>query len=276
MSERLGKESGMADATTIDEALERLNRLGDELSPNDGVRWFNRLYLRVTEHVAEYVSTVPQAAPGFLERLDIVFANAYFAALDAAGSTGTDLPAGYEFHAWKPLFLRRYARDIAPIQFAVAGMNAHINHDLALGVQQVCTERSVRPDRDGPEYEDYTAVNSLIKQTEEEVKVWLLTDCLKDLDRRFGAVDDLLVIWSLEQARNAAWIHSEVLWRLSDEGFIEQSYREVLDRTAGAYSRALLKSVGAFEGGPVVPIRADREAPDPPRRQRAGGQRSDR
>ena len=50
---------------------------------------------------------------------------------------------------------------------------------------------------------------------------------------------------------------------LSDEGIVEQSYREVLDRTAGAYGRALLKSVGLFEGGPVVPIRADREAPAP-------------
>ena len=142
-------------------------------------------------------------------------------------------------------------------------MNAHINHDLALGVQQVCTERDVRPDRDAPEYDDYTAVNSLIKRTEEGVKVWLLTDCLKDLDRRFGAVDDLIVIWSLEQARGAAWTHSEALWMLSDEGIVEQSYREVLDRTAGAYGRALLKSVGLFEGGPVVPIRADREAPAP-------------
>jgi Family of unknown function (DUF5995) len=253
----------MADATTIDEVLERLNRLEDELPPDDGVRWFNRLYLRVTEGVAEYVTTVPQAAPGFLERLDIVFANAYFAALDAAGGTGTSLPRGYEFHAWKPLFLRRYARDVAPIQFAVAGMNAHINHDLALGVQQVCAERSVRPDREAAEYEDYTAVNSLIRKTEEEVKIWLLTGCLQELDRRFGAVDDLIVIWSVEQARAAAWIHSEVLWLLSDEGIVERNYRDVLDRTVGAYSRALLKSVGAFEGGPVVPIRADREAPAP-------------
>lgn len=253
----------MADATTIDEVLERLNRLEDELPSNDGVRWFNRLYLRVTEQVAEYVGTVPQAAPGFLERLDIVFANAYFAALEAAGAAGADLPDAYHFHAWKPLFARRYARDVAPIQFAVAGMNAHINHDLALGVQQVCSERGVRPDRDAPEYNDYTAVNSLIKRTEEEVKVWLLTDGLKELDRRFGAVDDLIVIWSLEQARAAAWTHSEVLWVVSDEGIIEQSYREVLDRTAGAYSRALLKSVGLFEGGPVVPIRADPEASSP-------------
>ncbi|MDQ4071885.1 MAG: DUF5995 family protein [Actinomycetota bacterium] len=253
----------MADATTIEEVLERLNQLEGDLPPDDGVRWFNRLYLKVTEQVAQYVNTVPQAAPGFLERLDIIFANAYFAALDAAEPAGSELPRGYEYHAWKPLFGRRYARDVAPIQFALAGMNAHINHDLALGVQQVCTERGVRPDRDAPEYDDYTAVNRLIKQTEEEVKVWLLTDCLKYLDRRFGAVDDMVVIWSVERARAAAWVHSEVLWLLSDEGFVEQNYREVLDRTVGGYSRALLKSVGVFEGGPVVPIRAEREATVP-------------
>ena len=84
------------------------------------MRWFNRLYLRVTEQVTEYVNTVPQAAPGFLERLDIIFANAYFAALGAAEPAGSELPRGYEYHAWKPLFARRYARDVAPIQFALA------------------------------------------------------------------------------------------------------------------------------------------------------------
>src|SRR5215210_1859238 len=109
----------MADATTLDEVLERLNRLEGELAPNDGARWFNRLYLRVTERVAEYVSTVPQAAPGFLERLDILFANYYFAALDAAEPAGTEVPRGYEFHAWKPLVVRRYGRDVAPIEGAL-------------------------------------------------------------------------------------------------------------------------------------------------------------
>lgn len=33
----------MVDATTLEEVLERLNRLEEEFSPNDGARWFNRL-----------------------------------------------------------------------------------------------------------------------------------------------------------------------------------------------------------------------------------------
>jgi Family of unknown function (DUF5995) len=35
-----------------------------------------------------------------------------------------------------PLFDARHDRRTAPLQFALAGMNAHISHDLAIGVVQ--------------------------------------------------------------------------------------------------------------------------------------------
>ena len=59
--------------------------------------------------------------------------------------------------AWLPLFERRARRDIAPLQFAVAGMNAHINRDLPVALVDTC--RALGLDlRDGsPEHADYRA-----------------------------------------------------------------------------------------------------------------------
>jgi hypothetical protein len=234
----------MPPATTIEEVIERLEALHAELPVDDGVHWFNRLYLAVTHAVSDWLDANEQAAPGFLERLDVVFGNKFLEAYDAAAA-GLDF---FPFRAWKPLFERRRRRDIAPLQFALAGMNAHINHDLAIGVQDVCGERGVRPDRDAPEYQDYIAVNGLIERTEAEVKVWLLTGAIALLDRHFGPVDDAIAIWNVTAAREAAWTHGEVLFELSDRGFVEQRYRGVLDRTTGFVGSAILLPVGAFEG----------------------------
>jgi hypothetical protein len=249
----------VANVNTIAQVLKRMKQIDKELGPDDGVKWFNRLYLAVTQAVVDNVDTVPQRAQGFLERLDVVFSNLYFDAFDAAAGRKR-LPDDYRFRAWKPLFDRRHRPDIAPIQFALAGMNAHINHDLGLAVQDVCRERGVAVDRDSGEYRDYTAVNGLIERVERDVKVWLLTGALGELDRRFGPVDDVIAIWSVTAARDAAWTHSEVLSHLRDEGFIERHYREVLDRTTGAYSRALLRPVGFFDGAPLIPLVVDAKA----------------
>ena len=48
------------------------------------MRWFNRLYLDVTLAVRQYCQSEPLAAPPFLEQLDVLFANLFFAAFDAA------------------------------------------------------------------------------------------------------------------------------------------------------------------------------------------------
>jgi hypothetical protein len=249
----------VAHVNTIAEVLARMKALDAELPPTDGARWFNKLYLAVTQGVVDNIGSLHQRAPGFLERPDVVFANLYFDAFDAAAGH-VRLPDSYPFRAWKPLFDRRHRRDIAPIQFALAGMNAHINHDLTLAAQDVCRERGVRVGRGTGEYRDYTAVNGLIERAERDVKVWLLTGALHEVDQRFGPVDDVIAIWSVTAARDAAWTHSEVLSHLNDTGFVERHYRDVLDRTTGAYSRALLRPVGFFAGAPLIPLVVDAEA----------------
>ncbi|MEA2442294.1 MAG: hypothetical protein QOH76_3718 [Thermoleophilaceae bacterium] len=236
----------MPASATIAEVLARIETLDRELGVDDGVRWFNKLYLEVTRRV--YEETAPQASPGFLERLDVAFADAYFTALAAAGAgEASELPDGYPYHAWKPLFAARRRRDVAPVQFALAGMNAHINHDLALGICAVCIERGVEPSGDSAEHADYLAVNPLIAQAEEAVKGWLLTGAVEELDREFRPVDDVVAVWSVERARDAAWTRGEVLWHLRNVPALRDEYVDINDHAVGLASSALLVPVGLVE-----------------------------
>jgi hypothetical protein len=221
-------------AQTIDEVVALMQSLEQTLPASDGVRWFNRLYLDVTLAVREYCSTVPLQAPPFLQQLDVLFANQFFDAYDAAESGGR-VPA-----CWAPLFDARHDARIAPLQFALAGMNAHISHDLALGVVETCQALNVVPTDDSPQHVDYDAVNAILGRTEEQTKQWLLTGAIKELDDAVAPVDDAVAIWSIERARDAAWVRAEVLWQLRDHELLKDAYLAALDATVGMEGRALL------------------------------------
>jgi hypothetical protein len=232
----------MTPVSTVADVLARLTAIDAALPPTDGVKWFNKLYLEVTQRVA----TAPGgkwAAPGFLEALDVLFAGRYFDAFDAAGN-GAAPPATYPFHGWKPLFEDRFETGIAPVQFALAGMNAHINHDLAIAVCDTCAARGTKPDDDGPEHRDYDAVNGLIAKVEEQMKTWMMTGLLKELDLDFGPVDDLVAVWNVERARDAAWVGAKVIWSLRSLPPLREDYEEMDDHAVGFASRALLTPVG--------------------------------
>src|SRR5829696_5160802 len=101
--------------------IARMEAIGSGLKPADGVACFNHLYLAVTKAVDGRVATAGFVDPAFLSALDVTFAKLYFKAVGAA-------PAGRKpSRAWRPLFEQRRRQRIAPIQFALAGMNAHIN-----------------------------------------------------------------------------------------------------------------------------------------------------
>lgn len=221
-------------AGTIDEVIALMQALDRSLPASDGVRWFNRLYLDVTLAVQKYCQAGPLKAPPFLAQLDVLFANKFFDAYDAATGAGP-VPA-----CWAPLFDARHDPRIAPLQFALAGMNAHIGHDLAIGVVETCQELDVIPTEGCPQHVDYDAVNSILGRTEAQTKRWLLTGAIKELDHEVAPVDDAVAIWSIERARDAAWIRAEVLWHLRDHKTLTDAYLAALDATVGMEGRALL------------------------------------
>ena len=222
----------------IEDVATVLAEIEQALPVRDGVAWFGRLYLRVTEDVQAADRAGAFQDPGFLETLDVAFANRFFDALKASRSPGGCIP-----RAWLPLFDARARSDIAPIQFALAGMNAHINRDLPEALAQTFEKLAAPMQRPSVRADDYDRVNGILARVEQEVKVWFETGFVEVLDRSFGRVDDVLAIWSIETARHTAWTNGECLRQLACEPRIAADYLAGLDRMVGLAGRGLLLPV---------------------------------
>ena len=220
--------------TTIAEVIARMEQIDGALPRKDGVAYFNRLYLQVTEAVQAATAGVTFAAPAFTERLDVVFAGLYFAAEQTLG-TAESCPV-----AWRPLIEERSA-DRAPIQFAIVGMNAHINHDLPIAVVQTCEELGVAPQDGSPEHADYQSVNAILGAVEGKVAGWFETGLIADIvDVVPKDVDNALALWSIVDARDLAWCHAKQLWRLRHVPALADAYCDALALRVEVSGRGVL------------------------------------
>jgi hypothetical protein len=220
---------------SIEPVIARMKEIAADLPPTDGVARFNALYLAVTQEVAVQAKGGRFEDPDALAMLDVVFADLYFEAVDASAQ-GKRVP-----RAWRPLFEARSRKGIHPLQFAFAGMNAHINHDLVLAIGDTCTERKTKIRRDSAFHRDYLAVNKLLAKVEKKVKGQFLTGDLKIADEKLGRLDNVLAMWSVEAARDAAWNHAETLSHLPK--FARAPFLDALTGTVGLAGRGLLVPV---------------------------------
>jgi hypothetical protein len=225
-------------ASTVAQVIARMRTVEAAAAASDGVACFARLYRQVTEGVNAELGRNAFANPHFLERLDVRFANLFFSALETFEQDPARTPS-----AWQPLFSGRSRRGIAPLQFALAGMNAHINRDLPLALVATCEELGLELHAGSPEHGDYLLVNGLLAQVEGRVKASFLTGLLASLDRivhRFDRIDDVVAMWDVRRARDAAWTNAETLWALRAEEHLRSQFVQTLDRMVGFAGRGLL------------------------------------
>jgi Family of unknown function (DUF5995) len=234
-TKRLRALAAAEEPSTIPGVIERLQALEAALPEQDGVAWFVRLYLPVTQAVHTASRRRVFHDERFLDRLDVVFANLFFAAFRAAVTRPAETPK-----AWVPLFEARRRKDVAPLQFALAGMNAHINRDLPVALVTVRAELKLALGDDSPEHADYLAVNPLLARTEAKVKRSFETEALALADAALGKLDDRVAMWDVARARDAAWVQAEALWALRRLPGLSRAYLDTLDRTVGFAGRGLL------------------------------------
>lgn len=219
---------------TVQAVIDRLRAIDAELSPGDGAAVFNRMYLTVTERVAAGLDGVATFANNaFMADLDVAFANLWLSAYDAA-SAGGDVPS-----AWAPLFEVRRDLRLLPIQFALAGMNAHIEHDLPVAVVDTCLAHSTYPDAPGI-HSDYEAVNAVLAAEEGLVRRSFLSEFGQVVDAHIGSVVHLISAWNIDKARDLAWVTVEALWALRPLRPLYDRYEDAVSRSVGMTSRCLL------------------------------------
>jgi len=219
--------------TTIADVLGMMERIDRLLPTGDGLKWFNLLYMMVTQKVD---SSPPQGGwedPAWLTRLDVVFAQFYFSSILNWLNRRARVAS-----SWQALFEARYRPGMERIQFALAGMNAHINHDLALALLQTDTELNLIPPKTSQEYEDYEHVNGILEAVLPQALEFLATGILGELAQDTGKIGRLLAIWNVRAARDLAWDFADHLRPLT--GMARDSALAVQDQLTGVLGRSLL------------------------------------
>jgi len=200
----------------------------------DGLKWFNWLYFQVTQAVETRVASGGFSDAAFLSELDVQFAQLYFNALRNFLSKAA-LP-----DCWQALFTQRNQTALTRIQFALAGINAHINHDLPIALVSTCQLQALSPQHGTTQYTDYTSLNttldSLVEEAKQTLNVRLLGDALPDLSQ----LENTIAAWSVSAAREAAWNNAELLWHLRPEAGLTAAFLGTLDGLTSVVGKALL------------------------------------
>jgi uncharacterized protein DUF5995 len=217
-------------------AIARMEAIGAALPAADGLACFNRMYLEVTQDVDSRLGQGFFADPTFMTALDVAFANLYFSAADLV-STPTAVPL-----AWRPLVERRAVAGIEPIQFALAGMNAHINHDLPLAMMSTCTALATTPDA-GTHFADYQKIDQLLDAAEQSVRQSFESAAELAADRHAEAVASLIANWTVNSARDLAWKNCLLLWTVRNDPFARGLLLDSLAASTALASQLLLVAV---------------------------------
>jgi hypothetical protein len=124
------------------------------------------------------------------------------------------------------------------VQFAVAGMNAHINHDLALALLQTDSQFGITPTRSSPEHDDFEHVNGLLTDVLPQALQTLATGIVGEVVQDTGKIGRLLAIWNVRAARDLAWGFADHLRNLN--GLPRQFALAAQDQLTGVLGRTLL------------------------------------
>ena len=221
--------------TTIDEAIATFERIDQLLGPDDGLKWFNLLYMMVVREVVAQPPLEGWSDPEWLKQLDINFTNLYFDALrNAIGNSGNTPKA------WKVLFGARNDSRIMRVQFALCGMNAHINRDLQFALVRTFEEMGISPERGSAQHRDFERVNDILEVVEPRALDALATGIVDLIDDGLGRLDDIFAMWSVRRARETAWFNGEVLWNIRRSSFLSSRHNDIVDNFASFAGRGLI------------------------------------
>jgi len=225
---------------SISDVIQIMETIESTCADGDGLKWFNWLYLQVTQAVETRGSASVSGSftdSAWIAALDVAFARYYLGAIRSSLS-GAPTPG-----CWQALFDLRNQTSLARIQFALAGINAHINHDLPQAVLATCRATSIAPQHGTTQYNDYTALNTTLDSLINAAKVTLRVRLLGDSIPPVSGLDNTLAAWSVAAAREAAWNNAELLFHLVDAPLLASAFLGTLDGLTALASKTLLVPV---------------------------------
>jgi hypothetical protein len=246
--------AGRADVTDIPAVLDCLRQIqsGLDLDPGtdtveslaelhemtDGLASFNHLYRVITAEIwREYQTRDFFQNKPFLAELDVQFAKRYFDAIATYGQ------GDCRSRAWQVLIERSDDRRITPMQFAVSGVNTHVNYDLPFAVVATCKRLKTALEAPG-QHHDYDQVNTVFfakiptlrAHFEERWQQFLDRSVLKLLATQ---LDNMTVVLD----RGLAWETAEHLSTIQPTSAFHRSERSH-DAAVALINHALLVPLG--------------------------------
>ena len=227
------------------DVLRIMAAIDQALPDEDGVKWFNRLYWMVTRNVVHHMKNAAEwKTPYWLPQIIPDFARYYFRAVQQAETDASACP-----RAWQPLFERRRDRRVARLQFALAGMNAHINRDLPYALVDTFHALHKPLTMEAPEKPDFEHVNDILEESEQQAMHDPAERLTEDIGGDLGPLADVVAMWSVRAGREAAWHTAVLLWAFPE---VFGDYMQTLDKKTGLASRLFLQPVVPGLGQPAA------------------------
>ncbi|BCJ48812.1 hypothetical protein Asp14428_02870 [Actinoplanes sp. NBRC 14428] len=241
---------------TIGDVLRMLTRAQEILNllpppAANRVASFNSLYFTITDRVAQSLRGTEVRDPSFLELLDIEFAKRYFEALRLWGDEDRSTP-----DAWEILFRRAQDPGVSKLAAAMLGVNAHINHDLALALTS--TWEQLGAPRDEVVHPDYLLVNKIFYQEIPRLRRRYSTRFQLRIDGLLGDLDDWSQRVLVAATRAHAWEQAQRLWELRDDEDDLARAKLVMDRASAYVGELLITGDGVVNRTGAV-LRAGRD-----------------
>ena len=160
---------------------------------------FLGIYARMTAAVGRRIERDAFADSAWVAAYLVAFANRYRVAVRDFESGDIDALAD----PWQLAFEAAEPGDSLVLQDAMLGVNAHINYDLALALDDV----GVGTDRPS-KYADHCAIIDVIAELVDEAQDALAdrdADGLATLDSSLGRLDEWLTVATIDGCRDSAW-----------------------------------------------------------------------
>ncbi|WP_299578294.1 DUF5995 family protein [uncultured Sunxiuqinia sp.] len=236
---------------TIDEVIETLDQIIQHCEHNnDPSGYFAALYQKVTLKVKEGIENNYFDNGPRMEVLDVLFAQRY---IDAWVGSRAGLPLT---RSWQRAFDLSTSYWPIVLQHLLMGMNAHINLDLGIAAAQVSRGKELNK-----LHNDFNRINEILSSLVHEVQddlsqVW---PALKWILKWTGKVDDYLVDFSMQLARDGAWKFAGLFFHTPDhelEACLQKRDQQVADKVSvvldpGLIANAVLALVRLTERGSV-------------------------
>jgi hypothetical protein len=188
-------------ARTIQEVLDRLDaEIEAAVRSRSRNAFFSCLYRSVTRRVLDGIHSGRFEDGPRMERLDVVFANRYLAALHAYQRNEETS------RCWQVTFDAARLGRLVILQHLLLGMNAHINLDLGIAAAEVAPGASLTALR-----RDFDEINRLLSEMLDDVQDRLagVSPWIGLLDRVGARSDETICSFCITGARDLAWRWAE-------------------------------------------------------------------